>query len=101
MLALFVIFYRKSEGNNMSYIEILKNDLRNFDFEKAFSKSVSLMELLLSNSLPEEQEELFQIITLYNEAMEIRDVIRMCDILDYIIKPEFEKRNMSLEDSNV
>lgn len=85
----------------MKYIEVLKNDLRSFDFEKAFAKSVVLIELLINNSIPEEQEELMQIIALYNEAMEIKDVIRMCDILEYIIKPELEKRNISLEDSHV
>ena len=101
MLAIFFNTCRKERAAMEKVVEI-KKLLRGREFDKALILIMDIMDkaIININNMGNNNEVLKEFTELLNHlehAIKVQDVIRICDILEYIIVPFFEENNVALE----
>ncbi len=78
---------------DINLVTKIKENLRNFNFDIAFPMILKSVEDLIQ--LPQKMDtgQLNELLLLINEAMENKDVIRLCDITEHILYPQFIETN--------
>ena len=69
-------------------LKMIKEHLRSFHFETAFPLILEAVEELLEIYGSSDTEGLNGFMQMISEAMENKDVIRLCDITEYILYPQ-------------
>jgi len=101
MLAIFFKPLGKEQEAVEKLVEI-KKLLRGKEFDKALELIMKLMEkaIIKMNNMGNNNEvlkEFNEILNHLERAIKVQDVIKICDILEYIIVPFFEENNVVLE----